>query len=558
MSLSPGILLIFGIGVFGGLLSALVIKRLSIPQVLGYIVMGIIIGESGFRLVTLSDIETLRPFNYFALGIIGFLVGSEIHFSTLKKYGRQLTAILLSEGILAFFLVGISVYFVMFNVTHSFSIALATGIVFGAIASATDPASTINVLWEYRTAGILTTTLIAIVALDDALAMTLYALGTSIAQILSGGDVVVGAMILKTAFELFGSFFLGIAAGLLLEFILRRSSNEDLGNTAAIGVLLISIGVGVMFDMDIILISMSLGITLVNRVPRRSEDLIKHIRSLSTPIYVLFFVLVGARLGITSMPFWLWMLVILYVIGRSAGKMAGAWFGAKITGAAEVVRRYSGMGLFAQGGVAIGLSIMASQHLNKINIAENLSLGDVIITGITATTFIVQIIGPPLVKVAARLSGEIGKNITEDDVINRLLVKDVMQTRFSSVKENTPLGEVFTIFQQSNYPFLPVLDESRTIQGMISMDELRDSMLDQSYWDWLLASDIMANAKETVTETQSLKEAFRLMGQIHAEHLPVVSGEQAGKITGILDRRTARHSVQSKLISLQTSHNNIM
>ncbi len=558
MSLSPGILLIFGIGVFGGLLSALVIKRLSIPQVLGYIVMGIIIGESGFRLVTLSDIETLRPFNYFALGIIGFLVGSEIHFSTLKKYGRQLTAILLSEGILAFFLVGISVYFVMFNVTHSFSIALATGIVFGAIASATDPASTINVLWEYRTAGILTTTLIAIVALDDALAMTLYALGTSIAQILSGGDVVVGAMILKTAFELFGSFFLGIAAGLLLEFILRRSSNEDLGNTAAIGVLLISIGVGVMFDMDIILISMSLGITLVNRVPRRSEELIKHIRSLSTPIYVLFFVLVGARLGITSMPFWLWMLVILYVIGRSAGKMAGAWFGAKITGAAEVVRRYSGMGLFAQGGVAIGLSIMASQHLNKINIAENLSLGDVIITGITATTFIVQIIGPPLVKVAARLSGEIGKNITEDDVINRLLVKDVMQTRFSSVKENTPLGEVFTIFQQSNYPFLPVLDESRTIQGMISMDELRDSMLDQSYWDWLLASDIMANAKETVTETQSLKEAFRLMGQIHAEHLPVVSGEQAGKITGILDRRTARHSVQSKLISLQTSHNNIM
>jgi len=520
--------------------------------------MGIIIGESGFRLVTLSDIETLRPFNYFALGIIGFLVGSEIHFSTLKKYGRQLTAILLSEGILAFFLVGISVYFVMFNVTHSFSIALATGIVFGAIASATDPASTINVLWEYRTAGILTTTLIAIVALDDALAMTLYALGTSIAQILSGGDVVVGAMILKTAFELFGSFFLGIAAGLLLEFILRRSSNEDLGNTAAIGVLLISIGVGVMFDMDIILISMSLGITLVNRVPRRSEELIKHIRSLSTPIYVLFFVLVGARLGITSMPFWLWMLVILYVIGRSAGKMAGAWFGAKITGAAEVVRRYSGMGLFAQGGVAIGLSIMASQHLNKINIAENLSLGDVIITGITATTFIVQIIGPPLVKVAARLSGEIGKNITEDDVINRLLVKDVMQTRFSSVKENTPLGEVFTIFQQSNYPFLPVLDESRTIQGMISMDELRDSMLDQSYWDWLLASDIMANAKETVTETQSLKEAFRLMGQIHAEHLPVVSGEQAGKITGILDRRTARHSVQSKLISLQTSHNNIM
>jgi len=140
MNLSPGILLLFGIGIFGGIMSAVVVKRLSIPQVLGYILMGVIIGVSGLKLVSLHDIEMLKPFNYFALGIIGFLVGSEIHFETLKKYGKQFTSILLAEGVLAFVLVCVPVTLIMMRVTHSLNIALATGIVFGAIASATDPA----------------------------------------------------------------------------------------------------------------------------------------------------------------------------------------------------------------------------------------------------------------------------------------------------------------------------------------------------------------------------------------------------------------------------------
>jgi len=108
---------------------------------------------------------------------------------TLKKYGRQFSSIMISEGLLAFILVSAPVTVILFILTHNFISAFAAGIVFGAIASATDPASTIDVLWEYRTAGILTTTLVAVIALDDALAMTLYGLGTGVAQVLSGGAV---------------------------------------------------------------------------------------------------------------------------------------------------------------------------------------------------------------------------------------------------------------------------------------------------------------------------------------------------------------------------------
>ena len=553
MNLSPGILLIFGIGVFGGILSAIVVKRLSIPQVLGYILMGVLIGNSGLRLVSQADIDMLKPFNFFALGIIGFLVGSEIRFSTLKKYRRQFSAILFAEGILAFLFVGIPVTLIMITVTHSIPVSIATGVVFGAIASATDPASTINVLWEYRTAGVLTTTLIAIVALDDALAMTLYGLGTSLAQILSGGDAHILNQVFIICFDLFGSIGLGVGAGFLLNYFLHRSAYQDQVTSAALGILLLCIGLSVRLNMDVILTTMAIGITVVNLSPRRSQKLINHLKSLSTPIYILFFVLVGARLGISSMPGWLWIIVLVYIIGRSFGKIVGAWFGAKITNADDVVRKFTGIGLFAQGGVAIGLSIMASQHLNNIHISEGLFLGDVIIFGITATTFIVQIIGPPLVKVAVRLSGEIGKNLTEDDIIAKWKVMDVMNRSIISVVENSPLRTIFERFQTTNSPFLPVVDKKNKLLGIISIDQIKDAILDDSFWDWLVASDIMAPPPEIVIENQSLSDAINLMNQLYTEHLPVSSSSSDGVITGILDRRLIKQAVNREILSLRTT-----
>src|SRR5690606_36822184 len=102
-------------------------------------------------------------------------------------------------------------------------------------------------------------------------------------------------------------------------------------------------------ELDVILATMMLGVTLVNTAPRQSETLFKSIRSFAEPIYVIFFVLVGARLDVASMPGWLWGLVALYVAGRSIGKIAGTYVGGRVSGAADSVNRYGGMGLFAQG-----------------------------------------------------------------------------------------------------------------------------------------------------------------------------------------------------------------
>ena len=202
-----GVLGVLGICIAGGVIGAWIFQKLNIPQVVGYIVIGVLIGDTGFGLLHPEDIVALRPFNNFALGLIGFLVGGELSGSIFKKYGKQFTLILLGEGLTAFLLVGISSTLIVYLVCHSWVTA---------IAAATDPASTIDVLWEYRSAGVLSTAIVAIVALDDALAMTLYGLGTSVATILTqeGGDASIGLIMLHTSGELVGPFCSASSAGL--------------------------------------------------------------------------------------------------------------------------------------------------------------------------------------------------------------------------------------------------------------------------------------------------------------------------------------------------------
>ena len=546
-----GLLTIIGLCVLGGVLGAWGFQKLRIPQVVGYIVIGVLIGESGFRIVQQADILALRPFNLFALGLIGFLVGGELHGSIFRKYGKQFTAILMGEGLAAFLLVGGTTGLIVHAVSHNWQLALAAGMIFGAIASATDPASTIDVLWEYRTAGVLTTAIVAIVALDDALAMTLYALGTSTAQMLTSGGADFKGEILKVAVALFGSVLLGASAGFGLNLILRfLPKKQRLG--LALGVILLTISAAVVLEMDVILATMSIGILLTNIAPRRSKELFEIIRTFSAPIYILFFVLVGARLGIRNMPGWIWILVGTYVVMRSLGKWAGSFWGGRLSKAEAPVCRYMGLSLFAQGGVAVGLSIVASQHLQHIQITAGMSMGDMIIFTVTATTLIVQLIGPPCAKLAVRLAGEIDRNITEEDVVADLTVADVINPEVKAIPEDLPLSVVLRLFTDSDALVFPVTSSDDKIVGVLTFESLKVLLGDSDNWQWLVASDIMEAVDEKTTLQAGLPDVLEDMNRMQLEALPVITDGESGQAAGVLDLRFARRRIREELIRRTT------
>lgn len=547
-----GILVLLGIGVLGGALGAWFFQKIRVPQVVGYIAFGILIGKSGFKLIDGGDIENLRSFTWFALGIIGFLVGGELQFETFRKYGNQFTQILLWEGLCAFFIVGAASFGLIWWVTGNLSASLAAGIVFGAIASATDPASTVEVLWEYRAKGVLTTTIIAIVALDDALAMTLYGIGTSCAEMLLGQSASIVHELIKITVELGGSVVFGlVGGGVMVLFLKYVHQQKERMLAITVGMLLCMIGLASALHLDVILVTMAMGLLLINRVPHRSEELFKLIRSFSGPIYVMFFVMVGARLGFANMPMWLWGVVVVYVVGRSFGKWFGCYMGAKLSGAAEVVQKYSGTGILAQGGVAIGLSIMASQHLGHIMITDTMSLGEVIVSGVTATTLLVQIIGPAMVKLSIRWAGENDRNITEVDVIERLTAGQAAMPDIPSLSLTERLSQVLERFVRGENLAYPVIDKEGKLAGMLTLQHLREVLLETDCWDWMVVADVLVEAKEKILESTPLKEALQTMTDIGAEQLPVVAAAD-DKAVGVLDMRHARKIIQQEMIRLQT------
>lgn len=539
------ILFILGAAIFVGTISGRVSRKLHIPQVVGYIIAGILMGGSVLNLVNAELIRSLLPFNLFALGIIGFMIGGELKYEIFKKYGRQFITILLAEGLFSFLIVGVLVTLAAGLFTHQWHSSLALGLVLGAISSATAPAATVDVLWEYKTRGILTRTILAIVALDDGLALLLYGFTASIAGgLMSVGGCDLLQSIVFPLWEIFGGIILGIAAGLMVLFLLRYISEPERVLVISLAMILLVMGLSVTLKVESILSAMVFGAAVANLRPRKSHTMFNLIEKFSSPVYVLFFVLVGARLELFKIPLWVIALSAIYVLGRTAGKMGGSWFGAYISHSPNTVRKYLGMCLFSQAGVAIGLSIIASERFAG-------ELGDAIILVITSTTFLVQIIGPPCVRLGVKKAGEVGLNVTEEDLILTHRVRDVMDTKIPPIYAGESLNQIIGKVSHSDSFYYPVVDIDNKLIGAITLDGIRNTFATQELNDWLVALDIMELALARVTPGMALSDAFEQAKRFDVEHLPVVSADESNEYAGVLNCRAVRRQLAAEVLSRQ-------
>lgn len=396
------IILLIGAILVAGLLTGRGFKRLGVPQVVGFIVFGIVLGGSFTNVLDKELLDNLTPLTSLALSLIGFMVGGELKHSVFKRYGRQFFIILISEGLTAMLLVS------LFTTLYTGNLAL--GILLGALASATAPAATVDVLWEYHARGPLTATILAIVALDDGLSLILYGFALAFADlIVMGSSLNWKVMLFKPLMEILFSVIIGLVAGLFIDNILKYIKGRDNRLVFSLGSVMLAAGAAEIFGLSLILTSMSTGLYLTNIHPHRNEVIFESIKSFAPPIYILFFVFVGARLQISLLRH-MGIIGILYVLGRTAGKWIGSYFGATVSKAPEAVRKYLGFALFSQAGVAIGLALDAYQHFQTHG-QKGIEFGYTIINVIAATTFLVQIIGPPSVKFAISRAGEIRKTM---------------------------------------------------------------------------------------------------------------------------------------------------
>jgi len=400
------ITLLFGLILIAGLLAGRLFNKIGIPQVVGFILLGLLVGDSVSHLAPQVLLDALSPITSVGLAIIGFMVGGEMKHSLFTKYGKQFFIILFSEGLLAMAFVTAICFFWTKN--------LALSVILGALSAATAPAATVDVLWEYHSRGPLTSTILAIVALDDGLSLILYGFALAYAEALvSSGSQSIEMMMVKPLIELSASILLGLLLGWLLDLALRRIGKKDDKLVVTLGGILLASGIASQFHLSLILVNMVAGVYLTNAHPDRNEPAFELIKSFAPPILIVFFVFIGARLQLSLLPK-MGILGLLYVIGRTAGKGLGSYLGARLSHASASVRKYLGFALFSQAGVAIGLALDVYEHFRHFG-PQGAHMGHTVINVITASTFLVQVIGPPSVKYAIGKAGEIGKEFSAQE-----------------------------------------------------------------------------------------------------------------------------------------------
>ena len=196
---------------------------------------------------------------------------------------------------------------------------------------------------------------------------------------------------------------LGFIFGQLERMLLQKCDSIII----VLGFILFSTGLSITLHISLILTNMVMGFVFVNtRREALVHSVMRQIQMITPFMYILFFCLAGAHMKLFALPA-LGMIGVLYIISRSAGLILGASIGGIIGRVEKKIKKYIGMGILSQAGVAIGLSLIVRQEFAKICTPHAAYIGTSVLTTITATCIFFEIIGPILTKFALEKAGEI-------------------------------------------------------------------------------------------------------------------------------------------------------
>ena len=406
-------LLSVSIALLAGLLMTRFFKKLKLPAVTAYLIAGVLIGPyclgalgiNGLGFADMHSVESLGLISEVALGFIAFSIGSEFRLEELKKTGRQALVIGIFQALVATLFVDIALYVV--HIIAPDKISLSQLITLGAIATATAPAATLMVVRQYKAKGPLTSLLLPIVALDDAVGLIVFAVSFGIAKTLLVGQVDFVSIFINPLVEIVCSLGLGAIMGYFLTQLekLYNSNTNRLNLTIAFVFLTVSLA---MIDFHIgpihisfssLLVCMMLGTVFCNICPL-SHDLMERSDKWTSPLFALFFVISGAELELgVFADVAIVAIGVVYIVFRSLGKYYGSYMSAKATNCSPEICKYLGITLLPQAGVALGMCAIASQELGEVgNLIRNITLFAVLIY---------EIFGPLFTRMALTAAGDI-------------------------------------------------------------------------------------------------------------------------------------------------------
>ena len=398
---------------FAGLMMTRAFKYLGFkfPDVTAFLIAGVLVGpyifgRFGLGFYSASELSDVSVISSVALGFIAFDIGSEFRMSQLKEFGKAATFIGIFQALAATIFVDIALIALSVKLGGEV-LPVPVAVTLGAIASATAPAATLMVVRQFKAKGPVTNLLLPIVALDDAAGLIIFAVSIGVAQAMIGGAVNFVSIIINPLIEIISSLILGALMGYILTMLekLFFSNSNRLSMTIAFVMMTIALATRefnfgqIHVGFSSLLVCMMLG-TIFCNMSEYSADIMQRSEKWSAPLYAVFFVLSGAELELSVFQYPFVIITgLVYIFTRCAGKYFGALFSSSIMNCSENVKKYLGITLFPQAGVALGM-VVSSQSLGA-------EMGGLIRNIILFSVLIYELVGPMLTRNALMKAGEI-------------------------------------------------------------------------------------------------------------------------------------------------------
>jgi Kef-type K+ transport system membrane component KefB len=381
-----------GLILMAALLAGHLAQLVRVPEVTGYLLVGVVIGPAALDFNSHENITTLGFLSDVARGLILFNIGSIFEASTFRQVGPGVVRVTLWEASLAFVLVA--------------AVLLAGGMAFplvlllSVVAMETAPATTLMVLNEYDAKGPMTDRLLALVALNNLYVLVMFGIVTAgltlTASIGEGWLAAVYRAGYGLLWSTVGSVALGALLGLLMDVLASRAKETGEAMLLSIGAVLIAVGASRWLGLSPLICTLALGATVAN-ASAHGDRLLRALGRADPPLYAAFFVLAGAEL-VPSSVLGLGIVGVGYTLARAAGKIVGARIGLRGQDVPDVVRQQLGLCLVSSSSLAVGLTIQIRTAFPAYAAT---------VTGIVlAAVVIFEIVGPLLTRRALIVTGE--------------------------------------------------------------------------------------------------------------------------------------------------------
>jgi Kef-type K+ transport system membrane component KefB len=567
LALTVGLLL--GVALLAGQLARL----LHLPSVTAYLLVGLAMGPhtplltfaewaaaqadysvslAGYH-ISEEHLALLEPVGKFAIALVLFNIGCRFPLSNFRRVVKRLLPISLGELATTMVLVTGGMW-LLGSLRAETGLNWQTALLFGALALATAPATTVLVLKESRSEGPLTEFTIGLVALNNLASIVVFELLFVVVHAMRGADTSIGMEYLELTRDLVAAAFLGMVAGLAVSFFcgIVPSTRWLVLLTAVIAPLMAACE---LLHVPYLLTFLTMGITVAS-TSDLADEVCEALDRLTGLLCVVFFVIHGAEMDLGK----LWAagaVGVAYIALRCIGKYFGVFFTADAHRDGLQVKRWLGSSLLSQAGAAIALSAIA--------VERDRELGEQLQHIILGTVVFFEIVGPILVRTAVLRAGEvpvamaifhtssspleqlrgmafrtmqsIGFNPLQGSSAEELDVGRVTSRNAKPLLASAHFDQVLDHMEHSHDNTYPVVTDTNVLIGVIRYPDVRDVVFEPSIKSLVTAEDMALPVKKVLKQSDTLGDAWHLLKDGRDDCIPVVTTEPPHQYVGVVRRR---------------------